>query len=142
MTERQPLTQFVETYRFWDVVSLWARDRLEHEDIVARALAQAVILDGLKVQSVDPRWVKGNDDHIEFKGYPYVGFRAKPDAPMCLLRADALEHLLSIVRKADVPSREQLSEEFISREDFRAWVNEKNIALPHFWFGTVVSGGL
>ena len=61
---------------------------------------------------------------------------------MCLLRADALENLLSIVRKADVPSREQPIDEFISREDFRAWVNEKNIALPHFWFGTVVSGGL
>jgi hypothetical protein len=142
MTKRQPLTQFVDTYRFWDVVSLWARDRLEHEDIVARALAQAVILDGLKVQSIDPRWVKGNDDHLEFKGYPYVAFRAKPDAPMCLLRADALEHLLSIVRKADVPSREQLTEEFISREDFRIWVNGKDIALPHFWFGTTVSSGL
>ena len=142
MTKRQPLTPFIETYRFWDVVSLWARDRLEHEDIVARALAHAVILDGLKIQSIDPRWVKGNDDHIEFKGYPYVGFCAKPGAPMCLLRADALEHLLSIVRMADVPSREQLTEEFISREDFRAWANEKNIALPHFWFGTVVSSGL
>ncbi|MCZ7563748.1 MAG: hypothetical protein M5U08_08015 [Burkholderiales bacterium] len=53
MATRQPLTQFVESYRFWDVVTLWARERLEHEDIVAGALARGVVCDGLKLQSVD-----------------------------------------------------------------------------------------
>jgi hypothetical protein len=135
MSQREPLTPFVETYRFWDVVTLWGRDRLEHEDIVARVLAGAVIQDGLKLQSIDPRWVKGNDQGMEFRGYPYVGFRASPGTEMCVIRVQALEHLLAIFQRGEPPSREQLAEEFISREDFRKWAIAKNIALPRFWFG-------
>lgn len=140
MSQREPLTPFVETYRFWDVVTLWGRERLEHEDIVARVLAGAVIQDGLKLQSVDPRWVKGNDQGMEFRGYPYVGFRANPGTEMCVIRVQALEHLLAIFQRGEQPSREQLSEEFVSREDFRKWVVAKHIALPRFWFGVFASG--
>jgi hypothetical protein len=136
MSSHQPLTPFVESYRFWDVVTLWARERLEHEEIVARALARAVVCDGLKLQSVDARWLKGNDRGIEFKGYPYVGFCATPGSPMCVLRAEALEHLLAIVRKADTPLRDRLVEEFIVRDDFRAWAKAHDLRLPAFWLGT------
>jgi len=142
MATRRPLTQFVESYRFWDVTTLWARERVEHEHVVASALARGVICDGLRLQSVDDRWIKGNDRAVEFKGFPYVGYRADPKAPMCVLRASALDHLLGIVNRADIPSREKLSEEFILRKDFRTWLIGLDLRLPTFWFGTVVSRGL
>jgi hypothetical protein len=141
MPRSKPLTPFVETYRYWDVVVLWAKERLEHEDIVARVLAAAVIQDGLKLQSIDPKWVKGHSG-IEFRGYPYVGFRANPDAEICVLRAEALAHLLAIFQKGEQPLRELLFEEFIAKEDFRCWATGKGIALPKFWFGMMVASGL
>jgi len=141
MATRRPLTEFVESYRFWDVVTLWARERLEHEDIVARTLARAVICDGLRLQSVDVRWLKKSARPVEFKGFPYAGYRADPKAPMCVLRATALDHLLGIVNRAETPSRDRLFEEFVLRKDFRAWLIGLELALPAFWFGTVVSRG-
>jgi hypothetical protein len=138
MAARRPLTQFVESYRFWDVTTLWARERVEHENVVASALARGVVCDGLRLQSIDDRWIDGNDRAVEFKGFPYVGYRADPKAPMCVLRASALDHLLGIVNRADVPSREKLSEEFIFQKDFRAWLVRLNLRLPTFWFGTAL----
>ena len=52
-----------------------------------------------------------------------------------LLRAEALEHLLAVVRQAAVPSREILGAEFVLREDFRAWIRATRQMLPSFWFG-------
>lgn len=135
MSQPPPLANLVETYRFWDIVTLWARERLEHEDIVARALARGIVRDGLKAQSTDPRWMRGNDQGIEFKGYPYVGFCARPGAAMCVLRAEALEHLLAVVHRAVPPERGKLAEEFIAREDFLAWLEANGLPRPSFWFG-------
>ncbi len=50
-----PLSQLVESFKFWDVVALWAKEQLDHEEVVARALAKAVICDGLRLNSVDKR---------------------------------------------------------------------------------------
>lgn len=136
MATRRPLTQFVESYRFWDVATLWARERVEHENVVASVLARGVICDGLRLQSVDDRWVEGNNRAVEFRGFPYVGYRAEPKAPMCVLRASALDHLLGIVNRADVPSPEKLSQEFILQKDFRAWLVRRDLRLPTFWFAT------
>ena len=135
MATREPLTQFVESYRFWDVVTLWARERVEHENIVASALARGVVCGGLKLQSVDDRWVEGNDRAVEFRGFPYVGYRAHPAAPMCVIRASALDHLLGIVNRAETPVRERLSEEFLLREGFRDWLLALGLRHPAFWFG-------
>lgn len=141
MQNREPLSHFVETYRFWDVAVLWGKERLEHEDIVARVLATAFVQDGLKIQSVDTKWVKGQPS-VEFRGNPYVGFKSNPEAPMCVLRAEALAHLIAVSQKAEQPSRELLAQEFIAKEDFSHWAVSKGIALPKFWFGTVVARGL
>jgi hypothetical protein len=122
----------LETYRFWDVASLWARERLEHEQVIARALARGIIVDGLRCQSIDARWMKSDRS---LTGYPYVGYTAKPDSPMVILRAEALEHLLSIVRAGAEPSRAALSEEFVTRADFEAWLAATSQPLPSFWFG-------
>jgi hypothetical protein len=138
----QALTSLVESYRFWDVAALWARDRLEHEEIVARALAQGIIRDGLMFQSIDPRWLKGDDQRLELKGYPYVGYRAMPAGPTAVLRVEALQHLLAIVQAAQTPSHELLAEEFVTREDFRCWLVNREIALPNFWFPALMSSGL
>jgi hypothetical protein len=133
------LSPLVESYGFWDVVTLWARERLEHEDIVARALARAVICDGLRIQSVESRWIRGDDHSIEFKGLPYVGYCAKPGSPVCVLRTEVLEHLLAIVHRAELPLRDKLTEAFILRQDFRMWAIAIEPHLPNFWFGVVMS---
>jgi hypothetical protein len=128
----------VESYKFWDIVTLWAKERLDHEEIVARALARGIICDGLKCQSIDMRWVKDGKAKMEFRGYPYVGYCAEPGGPMIILRAEALEHLLAIVRKAKTPSKKWLGEEFVFRDDFKAWLNKTEQPLPNFWFGESV----
>lgn len=122
----------VESYKFWDVVSLWARERLEHEETVARALAAGVVRDGLRCCSVDPRW---RDGRMELRGYPYVGYCAKPDAAPVILRAAVLEHLLAVVQRAETPARALLMEEFIARADFAAWLDSTGQPQPAFWFG-------
>jgi hypothetical protein len=133
------LSQFVESYRFGDVVTLWARERLEHEVIIARALARAVVCDGLRLQSIDARWAgqqkKGlTDKPMELRGYPYVGYTARPDCPISILRISALDHLFSIVERAEEPDLGKLHEEFIYRDNFRAWLLEQNLPFPKFWF--------
>jgi hypothetical protein len=129
------LSQWVESYRFWDVVSLWARERLEHEEVVARALAAGVVCDGLRLSSFDPKLAAPSAAAFELRGYPYVGYCAQPGAPVCCLRVGALEHLLRVVREAGTPSRERLADEFITKQDFRAWLERKQAPLPAFWFG-------
>lgn len=123
--------QLVETYKFWDIVPFWARERLENELVIARALARGIVVDGLRFQSVDPRWVKADRS---LSGYPYIGYAANPEASPVLLRAEALEHLLAVVRQAATPSRETLSAEFVSRDDFLVWLKTTNQAPPSFWF--------
>lgn len=54
---------------------------------------------------------------------------------MMVLRAEALEHLLSIVRKAETPSSAALHEEFIFRDDFKKWLIWSQFPLPAFWYG-------
>jgi len=54
---------------------------------------------------------------------------------MIVLRVEALEHLLSIVERAEVPLRDLLHELFVSRDDFRAWLQATNQTLPDFWYG-------
>jgi len=128
------LRHMVESYKFWDVVTLWAKERLDHEDIVARALARGVIKDGLKCQSIDIRWVKDGKVNIEFRGYPYVGYCAESEGAMVILRAEALEHLLAIVQKGKTPLKKILKDEFIFKNDFRNWLEKTNQPLPNFWF--------
>ena len=124
-------SQLVETYKFWDIAVLWAAERLESELVIARALARGIVVDGLRFHSVDPRWVKADRS---LTGYPYVGYAANPALSPVLLRAEALEHLLAVVRQATVPSRDSLSEEFVSRDDFRAWLAATKQPLPSFWY--------
>jgi len=124
----------IETYRFADVVAFWARERLVHEVIVARDLAKAVICDGLRLLSIDERWAQGKDRPIEFRGYPYVGYTARPNGAMSILRASALEHLFAIVERGEEPILDKLHDEFIDQIDFRAWLLSGGLALPRFWY--------
>jgi hypothetical protein len=132
------LSQHVESYRFWQVVTQWAQERLEHEDVVARALAKAVVRDGLRVQSVDPRWLTLGT--FELRGAPLVGYVAAEGMLPVFIRATALTHLRSIVERAATPQAEALFEEFMTKQDFRAWLTRTRLALPAFWFGREVPG--
>lgn len=134
MNNPQSVLNLIETYRFADVVSLWARERLEHEVIVSRLLARAVICDGLRLQSVDGRWANEPGKATQFRGYPYVGYTARPGSAMSILRASVLDHLFAIVERDEEPDLKRLHEEFIDRSDFREWLIQKDLPLPRFWF--------
>ncbi len=133
------LAQLVESYRFGELVTLWARERLEHELIVARALSRAIICDGLRLQSVDARWMGTSSATLpgrplEFHGYPYVGFTARPGRPTSVMRISALNHLIAIVEQAEEPDLSKLQDEFIFREHFYEWLTHYGLPLPRFWF--------
>lgn len=125
------LSQHVESYRFWDVVTQWAQEQLQHEQVVARVLARGVIRDGLRVQSVDPRWT--NPGTFELRG-PMVGFVAREGVLPIFIRSSALGHLSAVVEQAAVPNPQLVFEEFMTKQDFEAWLNHWRIALPSFWF--------
>ncbi|MFT5393907.1 MAG: hypothetical protein ACI8PT_004111 [Gammaproteobacteria bacterium] len=134
MSVSAELSKLIETFKFWDIIAQWSRERLEHESIVARALAHAVVRDGLPLWSVDPRWIQNKGVNMEFRGQPFVGFRAQANAQLIVIRASSLQHLQSIVDAGVEPAREPLSDEFIYREDFRLWLTAKGLALPGFWY--------
>lgn len=126
------LGHHIESFRFWDLVTQWARETLQHEHIVARALAKGVLRDGLRAQSVDARWA--SQGTFELRGLPIVGYVARDGALPIFIRSSALEHLRSIVEKAAIPNPQLLFEEFITQQDFKAWLVQSNLALPAFWF--------
>ena len=130
------LSQQVESYRFWEVVAQWAREALQHEHVIARALAKAVVRDGLRVQSVDPRWA--NAGTFELRGAPFVGYVAKEGGLPIFIRAKALAHLQSIVERAATPQPELLFEEFLTKQDFHTWLTRSQFTVPSFWFGKEV----
>jgi hypothetical protein len=55
---------------------------------------------------------------------------------MIVLSVATLEHLLSIVERAEIPSRVLLHELFVSRQDFQDWLRDTKQPLPFFWFGS------
>ena len=134
MNNKTSFTHLVETYRLPDVAAMWARERLEHEIVVVRDLARAVVCEGLRLQSVDGRWAASENRPIEFRGYPYVGYTALPGSAMSIVRIEALNHLIAIVEKKEEPDLSRLREEFLYKKDFRAWLTRQNLPLPQFWF--------
>ncbi len=121
----------VESYRFRDIVTQWTRETLQHEHIVARALTKAVVRDGLRAQSVDPKWV--NRGTFELRGLPLVGYVAKDGHLPIFIRSSALKHLADVVEKAAKPNPQLLFEEFITRQDFRTWLREAGLTPPVFY---------
>jgi hypothetical protein len=126
------ISRHVESYRFWEVVVQWARERLQHEHVIARVLAKGVVREGLRVQSVDPRWA--NAGTFELRGAPLVGYVAREGDLPIFIRASALAHLTQVVERAAVPDPQVLFEEFITKQDFRAWLVHSKISEPFFWF--------
>jgi hypothetical protein len=122
---------WVDSYKFADVVRLWGRERLVHEVIVARELANGVIRDGLRFQSVNPKWVGSSEP---LRRSPYVGYAARDGDRPVIVRSDALAHLLGIVRNAAEPEIRLLGDEFVTRHDFRDWLVHTGRAMPAFWF--------
>lgn len=125
------LDHLIETYRFWDVTTRWARERLVHEVIVARVLARGIVCDGLRMESTDPKWLPATGTLL---GYPYVGYTAAAGGRPVILRAEALEHLLAIVHRAAEPERDALHPLFVTKAAFRDWLSRTGELLPAFWF--------
>lgn len=126
------LSHYVESYRFWDIVNLWARETLQHEHVVARGLAKGVVRDGLRVQSVDSKWI--NKGTFELRGLPIVGYVAKDGALPIFIRSSALNHMRNIVENAATPDAQVLFEEFVTKQDFLAWLTQVGMNPPSFWF--------
>lgn len=127
-------SEHVESYRFWEIVTLWARERLEHPVTVARLLATGFVREGLRIHSQDPRWLSGAAGQVELRGYPYVGYAPLPDQAPVVIRASALEHLLAIANSGKEPDPQLLHEEFITRPEFLAWLLRCGLVPPRFWY--------
>lgn len=124
-------SQLVESYRFWEVVTQWAQGRLQHEHVMARVVARGVIRGGLRVQSVDPRWT--DPGTFELRG-PIVGYVAREGLLPIFIRSSALKHLRAIVEQAVVPDPSELFEEYVTKQDFGAWLEHEGLGKPAFWF--------
>jgi hypothetical protein len=62
----------------------------------------------------------------------HVSYMARPGAVPVVLKAESLEHLLSIVRRGKPPPRRKLGEDLIFRNDFRKWLIDTKQPLPAF----------
>jgi hypothetical protein len=127
----------VESYRFSEVVVLWARERLEHEIIIARRLATGFVKGGLRIQSRDPRWLSGSPGKVELLGYPLVGYSPVLGEAPVIIRDNALEHLLAVVNSGREPDLSLLHEEFILRAELLPWLKKNELTPPRFWYPSV-----
>lgn len=131
------LTELVETYKFWEVVSMWAEEINADEDIVARVLAKAVVREGLILNSIDPQTLKDKKNpNMELRGEPYIGYSSSKGNGMMVLNKEALAHLTAIVGKAEKPNPALLIHEFFNKENFKRWLEQAEQELPVFWFGS------
>lgn len=121
----------VESFKFADIVKHWGRERLVHELLIARELARGVVHEGLRLQSVDPKWTRSS---VEWRAAPLVGYAAHQVAPPIMIRAEALAHLRAIAREERDYAPRLLSDEFVSKDDFRKWLVATGRAMPAFWF--------
>lgn len=126
-------SQIVESYKFSDVVKLWSRERLVHEVLVSKELVKGIVAEGLRFQSTDPAWINSGEP---LRGYPYVGYASLADHKPIIIRASVLEHLLSVMRSDVDPQLLLLTDEFVTKNDFRHWLVRTGSPLPSFWFGT------
>ena len=121
----------IESYKFWDIVELWGRERLEHDVVISKELAIGIIKDGLKFQSTDPNWLNSSE---ELLSYPYVGYSAVPGEKPIIIKAEVLEHLLAVSRDDIDASKLILQDEAVSKNDFKSWLVRTGQSFPNFWF--------
>ena len=123
--------QLISTYTFWEVATLWAADLQHSRTLIAKALINGVIRDGLRFQSIA---AKKFDSSQPLRGDPYVGYCAMSWLKPVILRADVLEHFLHVTRTGATPSRKLVAREYVEKSDFRNWILATEQRLPPFWF--------
>jgi hypothetical protein len=121
----------IESYKFWDIVELWGREQLIHEILIAKRLAVGVVKEGLRFQSTNPKWLSSE---TELMTYPYVGYSARPGESPIILKADVLEHLLSVASEKVDASKLALQNEVVTKHDFKAWLVRTGQSFPKFWY--------
>jgi hypothetical protein len=121
----------VESFKFTDIVTHWGRERLVHELLVARELARGVVHEGLRLQSVDPKWTSAT---TVLRAEPLVGYAARQATPPIMIRATALEQLCAIAAERRDFDPYLLCDEFVAKDDFRKWLVLSGRVLPAFWF--------
>ena len=121
----------IESYKFWDIVELWGKELLVHEILIAKKLAVGVVKEGLQFQSTNPKWLS---TETELMSYPYVGYSAHPGEKPVILKADVLEHLLSVASDKIEASKLILQSEIVTKHDFKSWLVKTGQSFPEFWF--------
>ena len=121
----------IESYKFWDIAELWGKEQLMHELLVAKRLAVGVVKEGLRFQSADPEWLSSE---TALRSYPYVGYSAYPGDKPIVIKAEVLEHLLSIASGKNEASKQILQNEVVTKNDFKSWLVKTGQPFPEFWF--------
>ena len=121
----------IESYKFWDIVELWGKEQLVHEILIAKKLAVGVVKEGLQFQSTNPNWLSSE---TELMSYPYVGYAAHPGEKPVILKAEVLEHLLSVASDKVEASKLILQSEIVTKHDFKSWLVKTGQSFPEFWF--------
>lgn len=64
---------------------------------------------------------------------PWLATLRKMVLPI-FIRSSALQHLRDVVDSAATPDAQILFEEFITKQDFHAWLTQAGLHPPSFWF--------
>jgi hypothetical protein len=123
---------YIESYKFWDVVSLWGKEILEHDVLVAKKLANGVIKQGLRMQSKNPEWMNSKN---ELLSYPYIGYTVIESEGPIISKAVALAHLINITEETEEPSKIILNDKAVLKSDFKKWLVRTGQSFPEFWYG-------
>ena len=123
----------VESYKFWDIVSLWGRESLEHDVIIARKLAKGIIETGLRFQSTNPKWLNSTE---ELLSYPYIGYTSIAKEGPIIIKAQVLAHLINVAEEKEDPSKRILTDEAVMKNDFKKWLVRTGQAFPEFWYSS------
>ncbi len=105
-------------------MKLWGRETLEHDVIIARKLAKGVVKNGLRFQSVNPKWLNSTE---ELLSYPFIGYTSIAAESPIILKAEVLAHLINVAEEKTDPSELVLKDEVVLKNDFKnGWLEQDN----------------
>lgn len=79
------------------------------------------LVEVLRVQSVDPKWATRGTFNLDGV-FPVF------------IRSSSLKHLTSVVEQGVIPAQQALFDEYVIRQNFKAWLEQAHLSLLVFWF--------
>lgn len=102
-----------------------------HEVLIARELAEGVLEEELRLQSVNAKHLKSSES---LKRSPYIGYAGRDTKNPVLLKDTAFEHLRIVSTGNIDASLDILRYEFVTKNDFREWLVHTGRTMPAFWY--------